>query len=337
MSITLKQLVKTATEMSKILTLNPVIPDDFADESLEDLKDIALGHDDLEEFVADDKLDDFDDAEELAIAMYKELITKASELIEPGDELTPATEKLLDELKEGKEKPEPKKEKKVEKEVTPVVDKKAKGKKVVVESEPEEEPEEDAVDVNDDTEALIADVEDAEKMADLKEIIEDNADVFARFSPKVLTTYKKANDLRASMLDVLQKPKKDEVVVKPAKEAKKVEKVVEEATVAKADKKAKGKKAVEVVEEEEVVQKPAKKAVEKKVLKEINKPEKKVKEKGAMYFVRRWTVEDPEISVADLMKKLEAKGFEANKSSVTIRRMEMLVAMDLLEEMGKLK
>lgn len=174
------------------------------------------------------------------------LIKEAAAEVLPDDEISDETRTVIDELMSSPKKkavpaPAP-----------------AKGKKVVI-----PEPEEDDEDVdNDDAEAddenatLVAEIEDAEKLKDLKAIIADN-DIF-KASAKKLNAIKDVDDLRDEMLELIQvqtadtdvendEEEEEEVVVEVKAKGKKAVPAPAPAPAAK------GKKAVTVVKEEKPV------------------------------------------------------------------------------------
>ena len=108
-------------------------------------------------------------------------IIEAAVLLTPEDELTPATQAVIDELAPT---PAPKKSK-------------VKGKPEPEEDEPEE-----------DEPSLKEQVEDAEKLADLKILVKENKEFKSLKAD--LASYKKANDLRDDMLALLEPEEEEE-------------------------------------------------------------------------------------------------------------------------------
>lgn len=67
------------------------------------------------------------------------------------------------------------------------------------------------------------------------------------------------------------------------------------------------------------------------------KPAERSASRQAMYLVRKWTCENPEISVSGLVEALKKEGLPSNVPSVTIRRNEMRHAVSIMKELGRLK
>ena len=64
---------------------------------------------------------------------------------------------------------------------------------------------------------------------------------------------------------------------------------------------------------------------------------KKVDGKGASYFVRYFTCQNPKITVNQIESKLKEKGLSQSPSSISIRRTEMIRAIEIMNELKKLK
>lgn len=98
-------------------------------------------------------------------------------------------------------------------------------------------------------------------------------------------------------------------------------------------------KMLAVLKGEQETPKPDKKEKKKKEKDVKPKAEKTTnkKEKGASYYVRYFTCENPKITVEEIEAKLNKKGLSQSKASISIRRTEMLKAFEIMKELGKLK
>lgn len=275
-----------------------------------DLKQLKKAARELNETFGLDPAIDLKGDEATLIAGIKEALQEREE----GDEFTKESEEVFETIlasnkKAGKDKPASKKK------------------------QPEPEEEEDEEELEDDD---IEDVEEVEDEEDEEEEVKP-----AKKSGKKAVKEEVLQPKKSSKKQPDPEPEPEEEVeeVKPAKKGKSAKAVKEEPVVeeVKPSKKASKKEPEPEVEEK----KPSKK--EKPVKEEKTKPAKKekvVKDKSEnmMYQVRKMTALNPSITVDEIVKKLEKAGFEnINKSSVTIRRSEMLYAIDILKEAGKLK
>lgn len=261
-------------------------------------------------------------------ALKEELInfiTDPEDGLQEGDEFSDSTQEVIDALKAEHEKAS-KKEK---------GGKKVPAKKEVVEDDDE-----------------VKDVQEVVKPEPKKPAKEEKKPAAKEKEKVVPVKEEKKSEKKGKVKEEAVEEKEETPAPKAKKAASKAEEV-KPAPAAKASKKAK----VEEVEEdpdETVEEMVAKSKVEskKKVTEEVpTKKEKKVagrkpgspnkeqkdKTSNPMYLTRLWTCQNPEITTDEIQKKLTKMQIEANRSSVNIRRSEMLSAMQLLKELGKLK
>ena len=157
-------------------------------------------------------------------------------------------------------------------------------------------------------------IENAERLKDLRDIAKAN-DEFKSIRGS-LTKWKTKMSLIDVMLDVLDdmegKEMQEKEEVKPEPKAK-----------------VKAKKVVAKEEEE----KPEEK-------KTISKKEKLIKKevlKSTSYYVRYFTCQNPEITVKEIEEKLKEIDLSQSLASITIRRAEMIHALNIMQELNKLK
>jgi len=245
-----------------------------------------------------------DDNEDLVITKktpdteLKQILEKVvnEKLIQEGDEFTPETQAVLDAVTESLEPVKPAK-KEVKKPVAEKPVKKAEMKVVKAAENPNQD--------------LIDEINEIETVGGLKGIVKTDA-VFKPLLPKI-ASYKEFEPLKEAMLALLNPitdveptvedvPEDEPEVVKPVKKAEKV------------------------VKEKVVAEKPVKK----------EKKEKGGKTESATYIVRRAVCENFEISNEKLAKILKEKGTTMADVSITMRKNEMLAAISILKELGKL-
>lgn len=185
-----------------------------------DLKALRAAAKELNEVIGlvDDDGNDIEITKKMTEDELKKILKEATSLVKPTDVLSDETQEILDELSAGDEEEEEEEE----------------------EANEEEEEEEEE-------ESLHDKVEGADKLADLKAIASENNE----FKPlrKKLNTFKKANELKEAMLDLLDDIEADEAA----------EKIHEKNIKNQPVRGGKGKPAPKEEEEEEEDEKPKRK------------------------------------------------------------------------------
>lgn len=193
----------------------------------------------------------------------------------------------------------------------------------------------------------------AKKVSELQAIMEEkeNLKMFKSIL-KNIDDYKKASMLKLDMLEIMEQsgeepeekvePLKPVVKDDPKPTAKKPEMLPADFMPVKIEKKV--PKEIQEIDralriygtiedpKKRVVKDPLQNAIKKK-----NAGRKRILD-GAMWLVRRLVCIDPTLSIEAICDAVYAEGYDRpNRNSVVIRKMEMLNAMEILRDLGKLK